>query len=217
VAGWVAGLTIGLAALSASVTATAPEAARPVRPLLERVRSQLAGRPGLRAEFDQVSEWAALGEADTSRGTLAIATDGRFRLDYQRPRGHRIGCDGARVWTFVPEERQVIRARVRQTSGWGELFLGGFGDPLDSLVVPTVVPGWGPVARIALRPRPEWDLTDLQVEVAVDRALPVGYGYTDRDGNRIRFHFREAHLVPSFPDTLFRFRVPPGYELFETD
>jgi len=199
------------------VTATPPEAARPARPLLERVRSQLAGRAGLRADFDQVSEWAALGEADTSRGTLAIATDGRFRLEYQQPRGHRIGCDGARVWTFVPEERQVIRARVRETTGWSGLFLEGLDDPIDSLVVPAIEPGWGPVARIALRPRPEWDLSELEVEVAVDAGLPVGYGYTDRDGNRIHFRFREARLVASFPDTLFRFRVPPGYELFETD
>jgi outer membrane lipoprotein-sorting protein len=208
---------VGLVFLAGGVAATAPEAARPARPLLERVRSQLAGRAGLRAEFDQVSEWAALGETDTSRGTLAITTSGLFRLDYQQPPGQRIGCDGARVWTFVPEERQVIRARVGQTTGWSGLFLESLGDPLDSLVVPAIEPGWGPVARIALRPRSDWDLAELHVEVAVDPGLPVGYGYTDREGNRIRFRFRAAHLVASFPDTLFRFRVPPGYELFETD
>lgn len=181
------------------------------------MRSQLAGRAGLRADFDQVSVWAALGEADSSQGTLAVATDGRFRLDYTRPPGHRIGSDGGRVWTFVPEERQVIRARVRQTTGWGGLFLESLGDPLDSLVVPALVAGWGPVARIALRPQPEWDLAELHVEVAVDPGLPVGYGYTDREGNRIQFRFRAARLVAAFPDTLFRFRVPAGYELFETD
>jgi len=198
-------------------TDAGPAALRPARPLLERVRSQLTGRAGLRADFTQVSEWAALGEADTSEGTLSVAASGLFRLDYRRPRGHRIGCDGARVWTFVPDERQVLCARVRQTTGWSGLFLESLEDPADSLASVVVTPDRGEVARIALRSRPEWELAALYIEIAVSPGRPVGYGYTDAEGNRICFRFRDARFVAEFPDTLFRFRVPSGYELFETD
>jgi outer membrane lipoprotein-sorting protein len=210
-AGIVALLTAGFA-----LSASAGETLR-ARPLLERVRSRMAGEAGLIASFVQVSEWAALAETDSSRGTLTVAPSGRFRLDYTRPPGQRIGCDGSFVWTYVPEERQVLRARMKETTGWGGFFLESLAEPVDSLARVDAVPGRGEVARIALRPQPEWGLATLFVEIEVAGGMPVGYGYTDEDGNRIRFRFSTARFVDTIPDTLFRFSLPAGYEIFDAD
>jgi outer membrane lipoprotein-sorting protein len=205
----------GLAALLAA--AAPPEPTTPARPVLAQARAHLRDRAGLRAEFRQVSEWAALGEADTSRGILTVAPSGRFLLDYAVPRGHRIGSDGARVWTYVPEERQVLRARVKQTTGWSGLFFESLAAAADSLAVVTATPDWGRVARVALVPRPEWGLAALHAVISLDSGLPVGYGYTDEEGNRIGFRFTSVRLLDALPDTLFRFSVPPGYALFDAD
>jgi outer membrane lipoprotein-sorting protein len=209
-------LATGAALVCACAAAHAAETL-PARPLLERVRSRMAGEAGLVASFLQVSEWAALGETDTSRGTLTVAPGGQFRLEYTQPAGQRIGSDGAFVWTYVPEERQLLRARVKQTTGWGGFFLESLAEPADSLAEVTRGPGGVATAHVALAPRADWGLAALFVEIDVARGMPTGYGYTDEEGNRVRFRFAAARFADAIPDTLFRFTLPAGYELFEAD
>ena len=58
-----------------------------------------------------------------------------FRFDYFRPTRHEIVCDGSTLWTYLPENRQVIQSDVREAfnplsldnSGRANNFLQGLG------------------------------------------------------------------------------------------
>ncbi|MFH1144458.1 MAG: outer membrane lipoprotein carrier protein LolA [Candidatus Eisenbacteria bacterium] len=186
-------------------------------PLLARLRAQFSERQAFRSPFVQTSHWAAFDEADTSSGSLIVAPPDRFRLEYLEPAGHLIGSDGRFVWTFLPEDRQVLRAHIEETTNWGGFFYEALEEAADSLALFRADAEHGTVARIALRSRPEWGVNDLYVEVSPREALPVGYGYADEEGNRFRFSFHEPQFLPAVDEDLFRFRTPEGYELFEVD
>lgn len=186
-------------------------------PMVEAFLQQLSSAAGLRTRFTQVNTWAVIEEADTSRGVLTLVPPDGFRLEYAVPRGHRVGCDGRYVWTYVPEERQVLRAELSATTGWGDFFLRAFYEGADSLVEITNGPGGRRAAQIVLGPRPEWGVQAMEVALDADRAVPLAYGYTDEEGNRYRFSFEGVEFPPALPDTLLRFTVPPGYELVEID
>jgi outer membrane lipoprotein-sorting protein len=156
-------------------------------PLLARLRARLDAREVFQSSFLQSSYWVAFDEADSAAGILTVAPPDRFRLDYERPAGHLIGSDGRRVWTFVPEDRS--------------------GPDSDH----------GPVVRVPLRARPSWGVIELHVDLARATGMPVGYGYTDEEGNRFIFAFRDPRFVSAVDEGLFRFSVPEGYELFEVD
>jgi outer membrane lipoprotein-sorting protein len=186
-------------------------------PLLARLRARLDAREVFQSSFLQSSYWVAFDEADSAAGILTVAPPDRFRLDYERPAGHLIGSDGRRVWTFVPEDRQVLRARIEETTGWGQFFYEGLGQAVDSLACSGPDSDHGPVVRVPLRARPSWGVIELHVDLARATGMPVGYGYTDEEGNRFIFAFRDPRFVSAVDEGLFRFSVPEGYELFEVD
>jgi len=211
-------LALGLTTAVDAATAPAAGDAPPAAPLLEAVAQRFEQAAGLRAEFQQINRWYAFDEADTARGQLAVAPPDRFRLAYDLPAGHLVGADGRHVWTFVPEERQVVRAPLDATTGWGEFFSGALAHAADSLGRWSTAPETGPPSvRIALVPRPGWALRELFVEIDPARQVPVGYGYTDEEGNVTHFRLETPRFVSSLPESLFRFSVPDGYELFEAD
>lgn len=185
-------------------------------PVVRAVLAAFRANGGFEATFVQTSYWAAFEEADTSRGALTLAPPDRFDIEYAFPPGHRVGSDGRFVWTYLPEDRQVLRADLGETMGWLEPFYQGLESPADSLVPVVRDPRWGEVAVIALTAKPEWGVTDVEARVAIRSSLPVGYAYTDTEGNRIRFDFTSAQFVASVDPERFIFEVPPGYELFDT-
>ena len=188
-----------------------------VAPLLARLRARLDAGEVFQSSFLQSSYWVAFDEADSAAGVLTVAPPDRFRLDYERPAGHLIGSDGKYVWTLVPEDRQVLRARVEETTGWGQFFYEGLGQALDSLASAGPDSEHGPVVRVPLRARPSWGVSELHVDLARATGMPVGYGYTDEEGNRFIFAFGEPHFLSAVDEGLFRFSIPEGYELFEVD
>jgi outer membrane lipoprotein carrier protein len=198
---------------SLGVTAGADSVA--ARPIVSRVLARFEQSSAFEAQFRQVNRWAAFDLPDTAWGRLTLAPPARFRLAYDVPTGHLVGSDGRYVWTFVPEERQVLRAPVGVTTGWGEFFFRGLESPADSLAETTNVPPWGAVARVALTPHPDWSLVSLYMEIALTPGLPVGYGYVDAECNESRFRFTDSGFLDRVDEGLFRFTVPAGYELFE--
>jgi outer membrane lipoprotein-sorting protein len=199
--------------------ATAAGAEAPVAsaPLLEAILARLETRGAFESEFRQCNYWVAFDEADSARGRMTLAVPNRFCLDYREPPGHRVVGDGRYVWTVVPEERQVLRAAQEATSGWGDFFYRGLESAVDSLVPAVRDPAWGAVAHIALEPRPAWGIDSLYVDVALEGAMPVGYGYIDEEGNRIDFRFTAPRFPAGVDPARFKLELPEGYELFEVD
>ena len=196
--------------------AQAPERVS-VASLVDRVLTRLAAAEGLRAEFLQVNHWVVMEEADSARGVLNLAPPHLFRLEYTQPKGHLVGCDGRYVWTYVPEEHQVLRARWTATTGWGDFFIQGLKEGADSLATVSTEPGGRRVARVVLGPHIEWGMLDLIISFDLASDLPVGYAYHDEEGNHVQFIFAQIAFPERMDDELFQFAPPEGYELLDVD
>jgi outer membrane lipoprotein-sorting protein len=189
----------------------------PAAPMVEMFLERLSSAAGLQARFTQVNRWAVIDEADSAGGVLTLVPPQRFRLEYAHPRGHQVGCDGRYVWTFIPEERQVLRADVSATTGWGDFFLRAFYEGADSMATVSTRADGRRAARLILGPRPEWGVQSMDVTLDADRGVPLAYAYVDEEGNRYQFSFEEVSFPAHLPDSLFHFAVPRGYELVDVD
>lgn len=209
------GLLLTWLALGARADAPRVETPRvEARPLLARLIERIDRAAGFQTEFVQVNHWAAFDAPDTSRGRLTLAPPSRFRLAYDVPAGQIVGSDGRYVWTFVPQDLQALRAPLDETTGWGDFFTQALDAPLDAWAESRRA-AESTVAHVRLKPRPEWSLATLYIELDAGSAVPVGYGYTDEEGNAADFRFTNARFPRALDEALFKFSVPDGYELFE--
>ncbi len=187
------------------------------RLLASNLQNRVERCAALVASFRQINYWVMMEEADTANGSLILAPPHRFRLEYKRPAGHLVGCDGNYIWTYLPEDRQVLRASWRHTTGWGALFLKGLDAADDSLLTIITTPDGARVARLDLGAHPNWNLEALEVEIDIASGDPVSYSYEDEEGNRTRFDF----LSVSYPETIdasdFEFFIPESYEMLDVD
>jgi outer membrane lipoprotein carrier protein len=61
------------------------------------------------------------GSADTGSaesGTVYFSQPGRMRWEYESPEQKLFIVDGANVWFYVPADRTVSRAKVKESSDW---------------------------------------------------------------------------------------------------
>ena len=66
----------------------------------------------LEAQFSET--YSGAGMTRTESGTLTLKKPGRMRWDYEQPRPKMFLSDGTTAWFYVPGERQVRRAPVKQ-------------------------------------------------------------------------------------------------------
>jgi outer membrane lipoprotein-sorting protein len=185
--------------------------------LVDQLQHRLALASGINAEFEQVNYWVVMDEADSARGELTLAPPHRFRLEYSDPAGHLVGCDGTYIWTYMPEEKQVLRSALFHTTGWGDFFLDGLAGKIDSSAVFVGGPAGQRRVRIDLGPHPQWNLKRLFIEIDIGSGDPAAYSYLDDEGNQTRFEFLSFHYPPVAFDRDFQFTVPEGYERLDVD
>lgn len=191
----------------------------------------------VQAAFSQKTYLASVKREQKGAGTLSIRKNaGRpamFRFDYSRPK-QLIVSDGASVWFYMPENRQVMVSDVKG------LFQGGQGGTLNYLT------GMGRISRdftitalnggrdeqgnylLELVPKkPSQVLAKLQMTVATNavetflrkgtirNTFPlVSSVVYDQFGTKTTIEFSNVRVNRGLPASLFRFTVPAGVEVF---
>jgi outer membrane lipoprotein carrier protein len=189
------------------------------------------------ADFSQEAYLAALEQTEQAGGrvTVRLRADGgvpqaRFRWEYLRPERQLIVSDGARVWVYIPENRQVLESSLTTEDGGAQdnplLFLTALGEVARRFDIAWASPRQSPEGhyRILLRPRRPSALLD-RLLLEVDRAAVAGQpGYPVRSatlygptGNRTVIRFSNLRLNRRPADELFRFVAPPGTEILRPE
>jgi outer membrane lipoprotein carrier protein len=82
----------------------------------------------LKAPFRQAAHNKALNQTIEARGTLYLKKPGRLRWEYQTPTPQEVVSDGARLWIYTPELKQVnVSAAPAALAGPAGSFLQGLG------------------------------------------------------------------------------------------
>jgi outer membrane lipoprotein carrier protein len=190
---------------------SAGEVARNLQRKYEKVRD-------FSADFEHVYQGGVLRKKVTERGTLLVKKPGMMRWTYTFPEKKEFVSDGRRLYSYVPEDKQVMVSTVTPSDEASSpaLFLAGKGDILrDFTASLTSVPGLT-ASDVALRLVPtthqreyDWiilvlDRTSLQIRRLVT---------TDAQGGTSTFVFAGLRENVGLPDKAFGFTIPRGVDV----
>src|SRR5271166_6720141 len=103
---------ISLAFLSVIAFSASLVAQTDVHAIAEKVDQRYNHMQTLEAQF--VETYSGAGMTRKESGRLELKKPGRMRWDYEEPRPKMFLADGSTAWFYVPGERQVRRAPVKQ-------------------------------------------------------------------------------------------------------
>jgi outer membrane lipoprotein carrier protein len=184
--------------------------------VLKEVAGRLLGLETFEAEFEQTQEWVGMDEPARARGVLYLRRPNLFRIEYREPRGHLQVSDGRKVWTMVPENREVLVSDL--SSG-----PGGSGDPLrwiletsraEPEVAADTVAGLA-ARKISLVPAPGSGLRRVRLWTRPGSPDLLVYEFEDEGGNLTRYRLTRTRSNPSLDPALFRFVPPPDIPVVE--
>ena len=97
------------------------------------------------AEFVQTYRGGVLRTQTQERGTVSVKKPGRMRWVYTSPERKEFVSDGVKIYSYIPEDRQVIVSDVpaEDEASTGVLFLAGLLVSLLTAMMPPVS-GWEP-------------------------------------------------------------------------
>jgi outer membrane lipoprotein carrier protein len=210
-----AAVLISLAPLlvSAQAASTTPEAlSRSLQESYQRVSD-------FSADFTHTYRGAALKTRTVEQGTVMVKKPGKMRWVYTKPERKEFVSDGTTLYTYLPEDKQVLKSRV---PGDGEantaaLFLAGKGDIARDFT-PSFAPA--PQGTVALKLSPRRNEPDFEYFVViVDPGTLQIRGLTtrDRQGGESTLTFTKLKENQRISDKSFEFRIPRGVDVVSTD
>jgi outer membrane lipoprotein carrier protein len=167
------------------------------------------------ADFVHVYRGGVLRTETREEGTVAVKKPGRMRWVYTRPERKEFVADGEKIYSYIPEDRQV-HIMSQDQANTPALFLAGQGDLVRDF---TAGPAESPVANavaVKLTPRvavPEYDY----IVIAADaksfqiRALTV----FDSQGGESTLIFTAMRENRGIADREFTFRIPRNVDVIE--
>lgn len=148
-----------------------------------------------------------------SSGTFALQRPGKFRWSYDKPYPQLLVSDGARLWSFDPELRQVAVKKAGAALGASPAALLA-GENLErhfELKDAGAVDG---VAYVEATPKSS-ESSFERVRIGLVDAKPVSMEIHDSFGQTSFLQFPRFAVNPSLAASLFRFSPPPGVDVAE--
>ena len=182
----------------------------------------------LQAKYDRVTDFSAdfvhtyrggvLKQQATERGRLLVKKPGKMRWEYTAPEKKLFVSDGRKIYSYIPQDRQVVVSTMPQDdqAPTPALFLTGKGNITRDFTVAYDKVADAPPGSVALKltPRkrePEYESLTLVVD-------PKSLGLRmliaiDTQGGRSAFSFSNLKENVGLPDTQFVFQMPRNVDI----
>lgn len=204
---------LNLAAVPAAAQTRPPadELARSLQQRYDRVRD-------FSADFVHTYRGGVLRTQATERGTMRVKKPGMMRWEYTAPEKKTFVSDGVKIYSYIPQDRQVIVSDVPKDDHASTpiMFLAGKGDLTRDFTATYAegappVPGTWALKLVPRKPEPEYDtlVLHLDPETLQIRALTT----TDAQGGESRFTFSNMKENRGLSDKEFAFRIPRGVDV----
>jgi len=206
VCGAVVVLTLGLAAQ----TPASPDAvARSLQTRYEGIRD-------FSADFMQTYRGGVLRTETKEQGTVSIKKPGMMRWVYSKPERKEFVSDGRKLYSYIPEDRQVMVADVPpdDAATTPALFLAGKGQIVRDFA--TAFDSNPPAGIVALKLTPKKTEPEYEYFVILVDAKTMqlrGLATKDRQGGLSVLTFTNLKENTGISDKEFAFRVPRGVDV----
>jgi outer membrane lipoprotein carrier protein len=196
----------------AADTTTAPELAAAVQRKYDSIKD-------FSTDFVHTYEGGVLRKTITERGRLLVKKPGKMRWDYSAPETKQFVSDGVKMYSYIPEDKQVIVAQVPadDEAPTPTLFLAGKGN-VQRDFTPSIVdapPGMpGGSRALKLIPKAKQRDYDWLVLVLDPASLAIrGLLTTDAQGGKSSFSFTNLKENIGLADKEFAFKIPRGVDV----
>src|SRR5947209_6263954 len=201
-----------IAANGRAADRTAPELAEALQRKYDAVKD-------FSADFVHTYQGGVLKKQLTERGRVLIKKPGKMRWDYTAPEKKQFVSDGARIYFYIPADRQVVVSSVppNAEATTPALFLAGKGR-LTSEFTPSLidVPAGLPAGTVALKlvpktRQPDYDWLVLAVDpvtLAIEGLVTI-----DAQGGTSTFAFTNLKQNVGLADNDFTFKIPRGVDV----
>ena len=93
--------------------------ARDAQAVLHSIEARYHHAQTLKAAFyERYNDEGIANSGSAESGTVYFSQPGRMRWEYESPEQKLFIVDGANVWFYVPADRTVSRAKVKESSDW---------------------------------------------------------------------------------------------------
>lgn len=208
-------VTVGLCLCAPGVhtgDTTAPE-------LAQALQRHYDGIKDFSADFVHSYQGGVLHKQLTERGRVAIKKPGRMRWEYTAPERKLFVSDGTKMYSYIPQDKQVIVSSVPRDdeATAPALFLAGKGnltrDFVPSLVkVPTGFPHDSAALKLVPKtPQRDYDWLILVVD---PHSLDIrGLVTVDAQGGTSTLSFTNLKENAGLADKTFAFSIPRGVDV----
>ena len=171
------------------------------------------------ADFTHTYEGGVLHKRITERGRLLIKKPGKMRWEYSSPEEKLFVSDGAKMYSYIPQDKQVIVATIsaEDEATTPTLFLAGKGnltrDFTPSLIdLPPEMPSGARALKLIPKSRQQdYDWLVLAVDPS---SLDIrGLVTTDAQGGKSSFSFTNLKQNLGLADKEFAFKIPRGVDV----
>jgi len=191
---------------------TAPE-------LAAALQKKYDGIKDFSADFSHTYEGGVLRKQITERGHLLVKKPGKMRWDYSTPETKQFVSDGVKMYSYIPQDKQVIVATVPpdEEAPTPTLFLAGKGsvirDFTPSLVdAPSGMPAGSRALKLVPKSRQrdyDWLVLVLEPGTLAIRGLLT----VDEQGGKSSFSFTNLKENVGLADKDFAFKIPRGVDV----
>jgi outer membrane lipoprotein carrier protein len=197
------------------VTAAEPSALE----LAQALQRKYDAIRGFATDFVHTYRGGVLNKQLTERGRLLVKKPGKMRWEYTAPEKKLFVSDGVKIYSYVPEDKQVIVSDVpsgdRLTTP--VLFLAGKGNlardfnPSFTDLPPGAAPGSRALKLVPKTAQPDYDWLVVVVDAATLGLRGLVYG--DPQGGTSTFSFTNLKENAGMTDRDFDFKVPRGVDV----
>jgi len=168
------------------------------------------------ADFVQTYRGGVLRTQTRERGTVTVKKPGMMRWVYTSPEKKEFVSDGRKIYSYIPQDRQVMVADVPpdNLATTPALFLTGKGDiarDFTASYVEGATPGSVALKLVPRRAEPDYEhlVVTLDPSTLQIRALTT----RDRQGGESTLTFTNLKENQRVPDKAFMFRIPRGVDV----
>ena len=178
----------------------------------------------LQQRYQQVRDFSAsfvhsyrggvLRTQSSERGTVSVKKPGKMRWVYTSPERKEIVSDGAKIYTHIVADKQVIVSDVPANNTSAALFLSGQGDLARDFTA--AYADNAPAGTIALKltprtPQPDFEYLILAVDPATLQMRSLAT--RDHQGGDSTITFSNMKENQGLADKDFAFRMPRGVDV----
>lgn len=211
-------LVLGLLVGATSGSLRAAQGRQPAEALAKDLQQKYDKVRDFSADFVQTYRGGVLRQTATERGRLIVKKPGKMRWEYRDPERKLFVSDGRKLYSYVPEDRQVLVSDVPDDdhASTPALFLAGKGNLGRDFTVSYEQADEAPAGTTVLKlsPRktePEYDWLMLAIDPV---SLQIRMLITvDAQGGRSTFSLTNLKENVGVADKEFAFSIPRGVEV----